>query len=63
MGCKEPGMSAQLKNNWFADFPGDPVVKNLSANAGDMDSIPGQEDFTFHVATKPMCQNYWAHMI
>ena len=23
------------------DFPGGPVVKNLSANAGDMGSIPG----------------------
>ena len=23
------------------DFPGGPVVKNLPANAGDMDSIPG----------------------
>ena len=23
------------------DFPGDPVVKNLPANAGDMGSIPG----------------------
>ena len=23
------------------DFPGGPVAKNLPANAGDMDSIPG----------------------
>ena len=27
------------------DFPGDPVVKNLPANAGDMGSIPGPERF------------------
>ena len=25
----------------FRDFPGGAVVKNLSANAGDMDSSPG----------------------
>ena len=25
------------------DFPGDPVIKNLPSNAGDMGSIPGQE--------------------
>ena len=25
------------------DFPGDAVVKNPPANAGDMDSIPGLE--------------------
>ena len=24
------------------DFPGGPVVKNPAANAGNMDSIPGQ---------------------
>ena len=27
------------------DFPGGPVVKNPAANAGDMDSIPGQGRF------------------
>ena len=27
--------------NGFSDFPGDPVVKNSPANAGDMGSIPG----------------------
>ena len=27
--------------NYFRDFPGDPVVKNLSSNAGDASSIPG----------------------
>ena len=28
----------------FWDLPGDPMVKNPSASAGDMDSIPGLED-------------------
>ena len=27
------------------DFPGGPVVKNLPANAGDTDSIPGPGRF------------------
>ena len=34
----------QLKSIFYFDhcyFPGDPVVKNLPANAGNMDSIPG----------------------
>ena len=26
----------------FGDFPGGPVVKNLSSNAGDTCSIPGE---------------------
>ena len=30
------------------DFPGDPVVKNLPANAGDMGSVPGQGRFHMH---------------
>ena len=50
------------------------VVENLPANAGDMGSIPAQEDSTCHGATKPVCHNYctcalepgncsyWAHM-
>ena len=29
---------------WF-DFPGDPVVKNSPAKAGDMGSIPGPGRF------------------
>ena len=32
-----------LLNNKTRDFSGSPVVKNLSANAGDMGSIPGLE--------------------
>ena len=31
------------------------MVKNLTANKGDMDLIPGQEDSTCHGATKPVC--------
>ena len=27
------------------DFPGGPVFKNLSADAGDMDSVPGRGRF------------------
>ena len=30
-----------LKTADFRDFPGGAVVKNLPANAGDTDSIPG----------------------
>ena len=33
--------TTQLK----VDFPGGPIVKNLPANAGDMDLIPGKERF------------------
>ena len=37
----------ELVNEEFQewDFPGDPVVKNPPANAGDMGSIPGLERF------------------
>ena len=31
----------ELVKNLCQDFPGDSVVKNLSANAGDTGSIPG----------------------
>ena len=34
------------------DFPGDPVVKNLPSNAGDMGFIPDQRTNIPH-ATKP----------
>ena len=39
--------------------PGGPVIKNPPAKAGDMGSIPGQEDPTCHEAAKPLCHNYW----
>ena len=40
------------------DFPGGPVVKKLSANAGDMVSIPGPEDPACFRATEPVFHNY-----
>ena len=36
------------------DFPGDSVIKNLSSNAGDMGSIPGQGTEIPH-AMKQLC--------
>ena len=41
--------------NHRGDFPGNSVVKNLPANAGDMSLIPGPG--RFH-----MPQSYWAHV-
>ena len=35
--------------NYFRDFPGDPVVKNLPSNAGDASSIPGWRTKNPHV--------------
>ena len=32
----------QLKNKMNRDFPGGPVVKNPTSNAGDLGSNPGQ---------------------
>ena len=40
-------------------FPGGSVVKNLPANAGDMDSIPDREDLISLRATKPTHHIYW----
>ena len=40
------------------DVPSGPVVKNPSANAGDMGSIPGPKDPTHHRTTKLMHHNY-----
>ena len=45
------------------DFPGGTVDKNPPANAGDMGSILVWEDSPCHWATKPMCHNYWAHIL
>ena len=54
----------EAKQKKSKDFPGGPVVKNPSANAGDTGS-PSllQEDPTCRGATKPMHLNYWAHII
>ena len=40
------------------DFPGGTVVKNPSANAGDMGSIPGPGRSHLRGTTKPVCHNY-----
>ena len=40
--------------NVFWDFPDDPVVKNLSCNAGDVGSIPGKGTTISH-ALKHVC--------
>ena len=43
----------------WEDFPAGPVVKNLSANAGDMGLIPGQgTDPLCLGAAGPVCHNY-----
>ena len=47
--------------NHLRDFPGDAVVKNPPANAGDTGSSPGPhagEDSTCCRATKPVHHNY-----
>ena len=51
-------ITPSLKVSNDTNFRGGPVVKNLSANAGDMGSIPGPEDPTCHGAIKPMRHNY-----
>ena len=38
------------------DFPGDQVVKNLLANAGDMGSTPGLGRFHLPQGNKPVSQ-------
>ena len=47
---------AFLKHLKREDFPGGPVVKNLSANAGTL----VWEDPTCHGTTKPVGHNSWA---
>ena len=48
-----------IQNILYWDFPGDPVVKNLPSNAGDMGSIPGSGRSHCHGGTKPVPHNYW----
>ena len=43
------GGSSKIKNR---DFPGGPVVKNPSSNAGDMGSIPGRGTKIPHAAVQ-----------
>ena len=44
----------------FQDFSGGAVDKNLPANAGYTDLIPGPEDSTCHRVTKAVHHKYWA---
>ena len=44
-------INIEKKKLMVPNFPGGPVVKNPSANAGDM------EDATCHGATKPVSHN------
>ena len=39
------------------DFPGDPLVKNSLASAGDSGSIPGPGRFHVPLALKPVNRN------
>ena len=39
---------------YYESFPGDSVVKNLPANAGDMGSIPGSGRFPGDVSGNPL---------
>ena len=48
-----PRKHSDQKNN--QDFPGGPVDKNPSANAGDMGSIPDLGNFTSRGATTEAC--------
>ena len=50
-----------LKKTFSGDFPGSPVVKNLSATAGDMGSTPGPGRSLRE--NKPVCYNHWAHIL
>ena len=41
-------------------FPGDAVVENPPANAGDTGSIPDPGRSHMRRVTKPVCHKYWA---
>ena len=45
------------------DIPGGPVVKNLSAHAGDVGWTPGSGRFHMLGATKPMHHDYGARAL
>ena len=53
----EPGPEAGGNsgvNTWARDFPGGPVVKNSTSNAGDVGSNPSQGTKILHAATELM---------
>lgn len=56
-----------LQQSYVGDFPGKPMVRNLSAIARDPSSIPGQGSKTLHAMVqlsprattrKPICYNH-----
>ena len=50
---------SSCKDKAVRNFPGGPVVKNPSCNAGDTGSIPGRGTKIPHAAGHaPMCHNY-----
>ena len=63
IGSYEPGTMAVAVPVKKRGFPGCPVVKNSSSNAGDADSIPGQGTKTPDQGTKPMHCTYCAHTL
>ena len=56
VACNAKFLLFKIQEN--LDFPGGAVVKNLPANAGDIGSIPDQDDSMCCKATKPMLHNY-----
>ena len=61
-------MYLKLRSQPLGDFPGDPVVKSLPANSGDMGLIPGRGRFQMPweqlsscaLTTEPALQSPWA---
>ena len=53
--------SIEVLKYWYEDFRGDPMIKNLSCNAGGVGSIPdgGTKIPTCLGVTKPEHHNYW----
>ena len=54
----QPGSQNTIKSN-VPVFPGDSVVKNPPANAGDMGLTPGLGNLKCRGATKPVIHHYW----
>ena len=56
-----PGYHFFFPLQQIVDFPGESVVRNPPANAGDMGSSLLWEDFICRGATKPMLRNKRSH--
>ena len=54
----EKNGNAKAYKKFYLGLPFGSVVKNLPATAGDMDWIPGMEDFTCCWAAESMSHNY-----